>query len=127
MIFFKPNLDNVSQGARLKFVRKLRYMEKEDVAKFLKLNGKKPKDTITKYENNTRNAFLKRVKELSKLFEVNYEAIKYYDFSKSVAQVYLHMWEEEQMSYSEFKIDFDALKKLHITWKLHVLLMNGRR
>lgn len=109
--FFKPNLENVSQGARLKFVRELRYMQKEDVAKFLNLKGKSPTDTITKYECNNRNAFKKRIQELAKLFEVNYEAIKYYDFSKPIDQVYLHMWEEEQMSYSEFKIDFDALRK----------------
>ena len=35
--FFKPTLDNMSQGARMKFVRELRYKSKEKVAKFLKL------------------------------------------------------------------------------------------
>ena len=44
-------------------------------------------------------------------FKVSYEAIKLYDFNEPIDQVYYHMWEEEQMPYSEFKIDFDALKK----------------
>ena len=29
--FFKPELENLSQGARLKFVRELRYMSKPNV------------------------------------------------------------------------------------------------
>ena len=33
--FFKPELENLSQGARLKFVRELRYMSKPNVAEFL--------------------------------------------------------------------------------------------
>ena len=33
--FFKPGLENLSQGARLKFVRELSYMSKPNVAEFL--------------------------------------------------------------------------------------------
>ena len=50
--FFKPELENLSQGARLKFVRELRYMSKPNVAEFLELGGKKPTDSINKYERN---------------------------------------------------------------------------
>lgn len=109
--FFKPNLDNMSQGARLKFVRNLRYKEKKDVAKFFNLGGQKPYETITKYESNKRKPEVPRVKEMADYFKVSYEAIKLYDFNEPIDQVYYHMWEEEQMPYSEFKIDFDALKK----------------
>ena len=52
--FFKPKLENLSQGARLKFVRELRYMGKENVADFLKFGGKNPTDTVSKYERNAR-------------------------------------------------------------------------
>ena len=109
--FFKPSLDNMSQGARLKFVRNLRYKEKKDVAKFFNLGGQKPYETITKYESNKRKPEIPRVKEMASYFKVSYEVIKLYDFNEPIDQVYYHMWEEEQMPYSEFKIDFDALKK----------------
>lgn len=32
MFYIKPNLKNMSQGARLQYVRKLRYLSKDDVA-----------------------------------------------------------------------------------------------
>ena len=32
--YFKPTLKNLSQGARLEYVRKLRYMSKDNVADY---------------------------------------------------------------------------------------------
>ena len=63
--FFKPELENLSQGARLKFVRELRYMSKPNVAEFLELGGEKPTDSIDKYERNAREPQPERLKELT--------------------------------------------------------------
>ena len=111
--FFKPELENLSQGARLKFVRKLRYMKKEDVAEFLKLGGKNPTDTVSKYERNEREAELKRFKKLSELFNVSVYAIQRYNFTDSNEVVHYHMWEEELCPYSEFILNIDAMKNTY--------------
>ena len=52
--FFKPELESLSQGAKLKFLRELRYMSLQNVAEELNLGGKDPTDTIRKYECNSR-------------------------------------------------------------------------
>ena len=44
--YFKPTLKNLSQGARLEYVRKLRYMSKDDVADYFDLGGERKERTI---------------------------------------------------------------------------------
>lgn len=111
--FFKPDFEDLSQGARLKFVRNLRYMKKEDVAEFLKLGGKNPTDTVSKYERNEREAELKRVKELADLFDVSVYAIQRYNFTDPNEVVHYHMWEEELCPYSELILNIDAMKNTY--------------
>ena len=111
--FFKPELENLSQGARLKFVRELRYMSKPNVAEFLELGGKNPTDTVSKYERNKRKAELKRVKKLAELFNVSVYAIQRYNFTDPNEVVHYHMWEEELCLYSEYIFDKDAMKKTY--------------
>lgn len=109
--FFKPELENLSQGARLKFVRELRYMSKLNVAEFLELGGEKPTDSIDKYERNAREPQPERLKELAELFDVSNYAIRRYNFVDPNEVIYQHMWEEELCPYSEFIFDKDAMKK----------------
>lgn len=111
--FFKPDFEDLSQGARLKFVRNLRYMKKEDVAEFLMLGGKNPTDTISKYERNERKAELKRVKKLAELFDVSVYAIQRYNFTDPNEVVHYHMWEEELCPYSEFILNIETMKKTY--------------
>ena len=79
--FFKPELENLSQGARLKFVRELRYMSKPNVAEFLELGDEKPTDSIDKYERNAREPQPERLKELAELFDVSDYAIRRCNFA----------------------------------------------
>ena len=109
--FFKPELENLSQGARLKFVRELRYMSKSNVAAFLQLGGEKPTDSVDKYERNAREPQTQRLEALAELFDVNGFAIRKYNFVDPTEVIYYHMWEEELYPYSEFIIDIDAMKK----------------
>ena len=70
MYYVKPTLKNLSQGARLEYVRKLRYMSKDDVADYFELGGERKERTISRYENNSRvpsNERLKELKEDNKL------------------------------------------------------------
>ena len=108
--FFKPELENLSQGARLKFVRELRYMSKPNVAEFLELGGEKPTDSIDKYERNAREPQPERLEELAELFDVSNYAIRRYNFVDPNEVIYYHMWEEELSPYSEYiewKLNFD--------------------
>lgn len=109
--FFKPELENLSQGARLKFVMELRYMSKLNVAEFLELGGEKPTDSIDKYERNAREPQPERLKELAELFDVSNYAIRRYNFVDPNEVIYQDMWEEELCPYSEFIFDKDAMKK----------------
>ena len=69
--FFKPELKNLSQEARLKFVKEPRYMSKPNVAEFLELGGEKPTDSIDKYERNAREPQPERLEDLADLFNVS--------------------------------------------------------
>ena len=113
--FFKPELENLSQGARLKFVRELRYMSKPNVAEFLELGGEKPTDSIDKYERNAREPQSERLKDLAELFDVSNYAIRRYNFVDPNEVIYYHMWEEELSPYSEYIFDKDAMKKTYYT------------
>ena len=91
--FFKPELENLSQGARLKFVRELRYMSKPNVAESLELGGEKTTDSIDKYERNAREPLPERLKALAELFDVSNYAIRRYNFVDPNEVIYYHMQE----------------------------------
>ena len=89
--FFKPELEDLNQGARLKFTRDLRYMSKEKVAKLLNLGGENPTKTLGKYERNERHPLPGRVKELAEIFKVSPNAIKIYDYTSPAEVICYHM------------------------------------
>ena len=45
MYFRKPTLKNLSQGARLEYVRRLRHMDADDVAEYFGFGGDDPHKT----------------------------------------------------------------------------------
>lgn len=45
---------HLSQEARLEYVRKLRYMSKDDVTDYFDLGGERKERIISRYENNSR-------------------------------------------------------------------------
>ena len=104
MFYIKPNLKNMSQGARLEYIREVRHMTKEDVAAYFGFGGKEPNKTIREYENNTASPSPSRLEELAELFEVSVDAIRKYDFTNPIDEIYYQMWLEEQYPYYEFKL-----------------------
>ena len=70
MFYIKPNLKNMSQGARLEYIRKVRHMTKEDVAAYFGFEGREPNKTIREYENNTTGPSPSRLEELAELLSM---------------------------------------------------------
>ena len=55
MYYIKPTLKNLSQGARLEYVRKYRHMSLDDAAEYFGLGGKDPHKTFNSYEKTDYN------------------------------------------------------------------------
>ncbi len=108
MFYIKPNLKNMSQGARLEYIRKVRHMTKEDVAAYFGFEGREPNKTIREYENNTTGPSPSRLEELAELFEVSVDAIRKYDFTNPIDEIYYQMWLEEEFPYYQFNIEMDS-------------------
>ncbi|MDD6093533.1 MAG: helix-turn-helix transcriptional regulator [bacterium] len=70
MYYAKPPLKNLSQGARLKYIRKHRHMSTDDVAEYFGFGGKDPHKTFNSYENNYREPSEGRLKEIAELYNV---------------------------------------------------------
>ena len=54
MYYAKPTLKNLSQGARLEYIRKYRHMSTNDVAEYFGFGGKDPHKIFNGYETNYR-------------------------------------------------------------------------
>lgn len=108
--YFKPTLKNLSQGARLEYVRKLRYMSKDDVADYFDLGGERKERTISRYENNSRVPSNERLIELANLYNVSINAIKEYKYDDPIDMIYMFMWLEEQFPYYELNLDNANIK-----------------
>ena len=108
MFYIKPNLKNMSQGARLEYIREVRHMTKEDVAAYFGFGGNEPNKTIREYENNTTSPSPSRLEELAELFEVSVDAIRKYDFTNPIDEIYYQMWLEEEFPYHQFNIEMNS-------------------
>lgn len=111
MYYRKPTLKNLSQGARLEYVRKLRHMNEDDVAEYFEFGGMYPRKTFKSYETNYRETSKERLKDIAELYEVSINAIKKYDFSNPIDVIYNLMWLEEEFPYYEINFDCDSYNK----------------
>lgn len=48
------------------------------------------------------------MEELAELFEVSVDAIKKYDFTNPIDEIYYQMWLEEEFPYYQFNIEMDS-------------------
>lgn len=111
MYYIKPTLKNLSQGARLEYIRRLRHMSEDDVAEYFGFGGKEPHKTFNSYETNYRGPSKGRLKEIAELYEVSVNAIKKYDFNNPIDVIYFHMWLEEEFPYYEICFNYDSYEK----------------
>lgn len=103
--FFRPELRDLTKGARLEFIRKFRYLDEKNVAEYFGLGGKDPARTIRNYEHNDVEPLQGRLEELAELYEVSIDAIRDYDFSNPIDLIYIEMWMEELIPYYDVDID----------------------
>lgn len=83
-------------------------MTKEDVAAYFEFGGREPNKTIREYENNTTSPSQSRLEKLAELFEVSVDAIRKYDFTNPIDEIYYQMWLEEEFPYYQFNIEMDS-------------------
>ena len=66
---------------------------------------------MTRYEKGDRNPKDERTLELSKILNVNYNAIKKYDFKNTIDILYTFMWLEELIP--RYKIDLSNVPNVN--------------
>ena len=94
-IYLRPELYDLSQGLRIKFVRIFRHLTQDNVSDDLGITGENKRITLTRYEKGDRNPSKSRLQELSKILLVNDNLIKQYEF-KSISDIlYFLLWLEE--------------------------------
>ena len=103
LLYVKPELRDLSQGSRIAFVRQFRFMSQDNVSDKLGLTGE-CKRTMTRYERGNRNHKSDRTKEIAKILNVNYKAIKKYDYFNTEDLIYTLMWLEELLPRYEIDI-----------------------
>ena len=101
MFYKKELLENMSQGARLKFIRENKGIKLNDIAAYLGYSSNK---SIREWENNTKSPDAKNLPRLAEAYGVSFDAIKKYDFIDPIDEIYYQMWLEEQYPYYEFKL-----------------------
>lgn len=106
----KPELENLSQGARLKYIRELRYLKKDYVADYFELGGERKERTISRYKNNSRIPNKERLIELANLYDVSINTIKEYKYDDPIDMIYMFMWLEEQFPYYDINFDNANIK-----------------
>ena len=77
MFYKKELLENMSQGARLRFIRENKGIKLNDIAAYLGYSSNK---SIREWENNTKSPDAKNLLRLAEAYGVSIDAIKNYDF-----------------------------------------------
>ena len=81
LIYSRPILRDLSQGARIAFARQFRLKTQDNLAEYLQVGGKCRRRTITRYETGERNPEKNRTNKIAEYLNVSYYAIKRYDFN----------------------------------------------
>ena len=95
LLYTKPKVKDMSQGSRIAFARQFRLMTQDNVSDKLGLTGECKRRTMTRYEKGNRNPKEDRAREIANILDVNYNAIKKYDFIETIDIIYYLMWLEE--------------------------------
>ena len=101
MFYKKEPLKNMSQGARLKFIRVIENLELDDVAKYMGYSSNK---SIREWENNAKSPDARNLSRLAEAYSVSIDAIKNYDFIDPIDEIFYLMWLEEQYPYYQFQL-----------------------
>lgn len=85
-------------------------MSKDEVADYFGFRGEDKTRSISGYENNSRTPHNGKLEEFAKLYNVNINAIKEFDYDNPIDTIYMFMWLEEQIPHYELIIDYDKYR-----------------
>ena len=94
-VYLKPELNDLSQGSRIAFVREFRYMTQENVSDKLGLTGECKRRSMARYERGDRVPKEERLQEIANILNVNVKCLKEYDFKNEEDMIYILLWMEE--------------------------------
>ena len=103
-IYFKHELEDLTQGSRIAFIRQFRGLTQEKVGEKLGLNDENRRKGMTRYESGERTPKEDRLLEIANILSVNVNCIRKYTFNKTEDIVYFLLWLEEL--YPKMSIDF---------------------
>ena len=108
--FIRPRLKDLSQGARIAYVRELRGMTQDELAGKLGFTDDRRRRHITRYETNERVPKEDRLEQLAKILNVSVNAIKPYDYTNPNDLIYTNIWMEELIP--GYKMDIGTLNNV---------------
>ena len=109
-VYLKPELNDLSQGSRIAFVREFRYMTQDNVSDKLGLTGECKRRSMARYERGDRVPKEERLKEIANILNVNVKCLKEYDFRNKEDRIYILLWMEEL--YPRMNIDLGLSESL---------------
>ena len=71
------------------YVREFRHMSKDEVAVHFGFGGECKTRSISRYENNSRTPHSEKLEEFAKLYNVNINAIKEFDYDNPIDTIYM--------------------------------------
>lgn len=110
LIYTRPILDDLSQGSRIAFARQFRFMSQDELSDKLGITGENKRRTMTRYEKGQRNPKEDRTKIIAEILNINYNAIKKYDYRNPIDIVYTLIWLEELIP--NYSIELASTKNL---------------
>ena len=110
LIYSRPILDDLSQGSRIAFARQFRFMSQDELSDKLGITGENKRRTMTRYEKGQRNPKEDRTKIIAEILNINYNAIKKYDYRNPMDIVYTLIWLEELIP--NYSIELASTKNL---------------
>ena len=103
-IYFRHELDDLTQGARIAFIRQFRGLTQEEVAEKLGMKKENKRRGMARYESGERVPKEDRLLEIANILNVNVNCIRKYNFDKSEDIIYFLLWLEEL--FPKMNIDF---------------------
>ena len=94
-ICFRHELDDLTQGARIAFIRQFRGLTQDEVAEKLGMEGEKKRREMTRYKSGERVPKEDRLLDIANILNVNINCIRKYNFDKSEDIIYFLLWLEE--------------------------------
>ena len=110
LYYFKPELEDLSQGSRIAFAREFRYLTQDNVSDKLGLTGECKRRSMARYERGDRVPKEERLQEIANILNINVKCLKEYDFKNEEDMIYILLWMEEL--YPRMNIDLGLSESL---------------